>query len=154
TLLATLGSVTSYTDSTAVNGMTYFYEVSAVNDVGEGALSNERSATPATVPDAPSLVSATPGNGKVDLAWFAPEVHGAAPTPASKVFRCTAPVQSTLLATLGNVTSYTDSTAVNGTTYFYEVSAVNSVGQGAMSNERSATPVTVPAAPSLDSTTP
>jgi hypothetical protein len=40
--------VTSYTDSAVTNGTTYYYQVSAVNSVGEGALSNERSATPAT----------------------------------------------------------------------------------------------------------
>ena len=39
--------MTSYTDSPVTNGTTYYYEVSAVNSVGEGAVSNERSATPA-----------------------------------------------------------------------------------------------------------
>ena len=33
---------------------------------------------------------------------------------------------------IGNVTSYTDTTAANGTTYFYKVSAVNGVGEGAL----------------------
>ena len=37
-------------------------------------------------------------------------------------------------------TSYTDSTAANGTTYFYEVTAVNSGGESGKSNEVSATP--------------
>ena len=75
TLLTTVGVVTGYTDSTAVNGVTYFYKVSALNAVGEGVLSNERSATPsapATVPGAPTLNSATAGNSSVALGWSAP----------------------------------------------------------------------------------
>jgi len=44
-----------------------------------------------------------------------------------------------LLAQVGNVTSYTDASVANGTAYFYEVSAVNAVGEGALSNELSAT---------------
>jgi hypothetical protein len=38
--------VTSYSDTSVVNGTTYFYALSAGNAVGEGALSNELSATP------------------------------------------------------------------------------------------------------------
>jgi hypothetical protein len=45
-LLAQVGNVTSFTDSSVVNGVTYYYRVSAVNSVGEGALSGELSATP------------------------------------------------------------------------------------------------------------
>ena len=51
------------------------------------------------------------------------------------------------------MTGWTDSPVANGTTYYYQVSAVNSVGEGALSNERSATPVapaTAPGAPTLD----
>ena len=43
-------------------------------------------------------------------------------------------------------TNYVDSTATNGTTYYYKVAAVNSAGTSGMSNEASATPIaqTVP----------
>lgn len=39
-----------YTDTTAFNGMTYYYVVTAVNDSGESANSNEASGTPASPP--------------------------------------------------------------------------------------------------------
>ena len=42
--------------------------------------------------------------------------------------------------TLGNVTSYTNTGLTGGTTYFYQVKAVNSVGISPASNEASATP--------------
>lgn len=38
-------------------------------------------------------------------------------------------------------TNYTDTTVVNGTTYYYVVTAVNAVDESALSNEASATPV-------------
>lgn len=40
---------TSFTDSTVMNGVTYYYVVTAVNDGGESTFSNEASATPNTV---------------------------------------------------------------------------------------------------------
>jgi hypothetical protein len=46
TLLATALMTTSYIDDTVVNGMTYFYKVSAVNSSAESVLSREVSATP------------------------------------------------------------------------------------------------------------
>jgi titin len=153
TLLTTLGAVTSYTDSTTANGTAYYYEVSAVNAVGEGALSNERSATPSTVPGSPSLTSAGAGNGQVSLAWSAPGSNGGSTITGYKVYRGTTSGSETLLTTLGNVTGWTDAGAANGTTYYYEVAAVNAAGQGAVSNERSATPATVPGAPTLTSAT-
>jgi LPXTG-motif cell wall-anchored protein len=45
-----------------------------------------------------------------------------------------------LLTTIGNVTTYTDDEVVNGQTYWYKVSAVNAVGEGAMTGTESATP--------------
>jgi PKD repeat protein len=50
--LVTLGNVTSYTDASVANGVTYYYKVAATNAIGTGPLSNEKSATP-TAPDAP-----------------------------------------------------------------------------------------------------
>src|SRR3954454_8372559 len=157
--LTTLGNVTGYTDASAVNGTTYFYEVDATNSVGDSALSNERSATPAaaaTAPGAPTLDSAAPGNGSVTLAWHAPASNGGTAITAYNVYRGLTSSTETLLTTVGNVTGYTDAAAANGTTYFYKVAATNTVGTGAQSNERSATPTapaTVPGAPTLGSAT-
>ena len=105
----------------------------------------------ATVPGAPSLTSATPGNASVSLAWSAPASGGGAIT-GYRVYRSTSPGTQTLLTTLGNVTSWTNTGLTNGTTYYYKVSALNAVGEGGLSNERSATPAaaaTVPGAPTL-----
>src|SRR6266852_5996433 len=146
--LLTSGVVgTSYTDSSALNGITYFYKVAAVNSVGPGPLSNEASATPATVPSAPQNLVASAGNGSVSLSWTAPASNGGAPVTSYNVLRSTTSGAETALSSGVTGTTYTDSSALNGTTYFYKVAAVNSAGPGPASNEASATPATVPSAP-------
>lgn len=58
TLLATTGTVLTYTDTTGSHGTTYSYRVSSLNDVGESALSNTVSATfDLLAPDAPVIVA-------------------------------------------------------------------------------------------------
>jgi hypothetical protein len=49
TLLTSVGPVTTFTDTTAVNGSRFVYQVSAVNAVGEGAKSNTSAATAAVL---------------------------------------------------------------------------------------------------------
>jgi fibronectin type 3 domain-containing protein len=161
TVLTTVGNVTSWTDTSVANGTTYYYQVSAVNSVGEGFRSNERSATAtasATVPGAPTLNSASAGNGSVALSWSAPTSNGGSAITAYKVYRGTSAGNESLYANLGSTaTSWTDGNASNGVTYYYQVSAVNSVGEGFRSGERSATPsapATVPGAPTLNSAAP
>ncbi|MHB8604797.1 MAG: fibronectin type III domain-containing protein [Thermoplasmatota archaeon] len=144
------GANVSYTDNAAANGQTYYYKVSAVNAIGEGAQSNEASATPAGPPGAPSALTASGGNAQVSLSWGAAATNGAAITDY-KIYRATASGSETYISHTGGAnTSYADKGLTNGQAYFYKVSAVNSVGEGPLSNEANATPtqtVTVPGAP-------
>jgi hypothetical protein len=108
-----------------------------------------------TAPDAPTLNSATGGDGQVTLQWSAPSSNGGSTITSYKIYRgitsggenLTTPVATVS----GSTFSYTDGGLTNGAPYFYKVSAVNSVGEGPLSNEMSATPqassATVPTAP-------
>src|SRR5439155_11809260 len=103
--------------------------------------SSERSATPAapaTVPGVASL-TATAGNAQVALSWTTP-ADGGSPIAGYKLYRGTVSGSLSLYQTLGVTNGYTDTAATNGTTYYYQVSAVNAVGEGARSSDRSATP--------------
>jgi cellulose 1,4-beta-cellobiosidase len=100
---------------------------------------------PIGVPDAPTALAATAGNGKVTLTWT-----GSAGASAYSVYRSTSsggPYAS--LATGVGGASYTDLTVANGTKYYYVVRATNAKGESGSSNEVSATPqaLQVPAAP-------
>jgi fibronectin type III domain protein len=144
TTLTILGNVLTYTDTTAVNGTTYYYEVVAVNAIGNSSPSNELSATPlaaTTVPGAPTLTSAVASSSQVVLNWTAPSNNGGSAITGYTIRRGTTSGGETTLTTVGVVLTYTDSTAVNGTTYYYEVEATNTIGTGSASNELSASPI-------------
>lgn len=130
-------TTTSYTDTTAVNGTTYYYVVAATNAAGTSTNSTQVSATPSapTVPAAPSGLTATAGKRKISLAWNASS--GAISYNAKRSSVSGGPY--TTIATGITTTSYTDSGLSTGSTYYYVVSAVNSVGESANSNQASAT---------------
>jgi YVTN family beta-propeller protein len=94
------------------------------------------------VPGAPSLTTATPGNGQVLLDWTAPQNTGGSAVTNYEILRGTSTggESATPIATVGNVLTYTDASATNGTKFYYEVEAVNAVGHSVVSNELSATP--------------
>jgi fibronectin type 3 domain-containing protein len=154
TPVATNVATTSFTDSGLVNGTTYYYTVAAVNSAGTSPVSNEASATPvlvqATVPSAPQSLVATSGNDSASLSWSAPASNGGSPVIGYDVYRGTSPGAESVtpLATNVSASSYTDASALNGTTYYYTVAAINAVGVSPQSNEASATPqASVPSAP-------
>jgi predicted phage tail protein len=146
--------VLTYTSTGLTNGQTYYYKVSAVNSVGEGSQSNEASATPRTVPTSPSGLTAVPGNAQVTLTWTAPSSNGGSAITNYGIYRGTVSGGESLVTTIGNVLTYTNTGLTNGQIYYYKVSAINAAGEGGMSNEASTTPITVPSAPTLVSATP
>jgi fibronectin type 3 domain-containing protein len=147
TFLVEIGNVTIYEDTGLTNGQKYFYEVSAVNPVGEGPKSNEVFGIPATIPGAPTDLAAERGNGEVSLTWTVPSDNGGSQITNFTVYRGTTSGGETLLAVFGMNWRYTDTGLTNGVTYFYKVTATNGIGEGPESNEASATPATYPSEP-------
>ena len=142
--LATVSNVLCYTDTSVINGETYYYYVTAVNDAGEGPNSTEVSATPLSVPSAPRNLRATSGDGYVNLSWDPPENDGGSPVTGYRIYRRTSSTNETLLAVVEDVYYYNDTTVVNGQKYYYSVTAVNDVGEGPFSTKASATPEAMP----------
>ena len=105
-----------------------------------------------SIPSAPTSLAAASSSNSAVLTWIA--VTGATPAVSTyNVYRGLATNPTTLLAgAVGNVTTYTDATAVNGTTYFYRVTAVNTTGESAFSNNASASPVAATGLPALSRT--
>ena len=137
-LLTTTTSPASYTDATASNGTTYYYQVAAVNSVGPGPRSNELSAIPRTVPGAPRNLAAKARRPTgINLTWLAPLSNGGAAITQYRIYRGTAPGNKIFLGTSSS-TSYTDPATASRVRYYYVVRAVNIAGEGPPSNEANA----------------
>jgi len=124
--------------------------------VDEGPRSVDASQiNPVKVPTSPKSLVATAGNAQVSLSWSPPANSGGVPITNYSIYRGTSPSGEVLLVTIGPLpTSYTDTGLTNGQTYYYMVTAWNSEGESASSNEASAIPATVPSEPQSLSATP
>ena len=129
-------TATTYTDTGLPDGQTWYYVVSAITPDRVGTNSAEAAAAAyATPPQRPGGLSATPGDAQVLLAW--PPDTGAT---AFTVFRTTTSGTNYKALATQPGTSYTDTTAANGTLYYYAVSASNPAGASLPSTEASAIP--------------
>jgi hypothetical protein len=136
---------TSAVVSGLTNGTAYTFTVTATNSIGTGAPSVPSSpVTPATVPGAPTGVSATPGDSQATVSWSAPASNGGAAITSYTV--TSSPGNNT--ATTAGATSAAVMGLTNGTAYTFTVTATNGIGTGAASAASSpVTPVGAPTAP-------
>jgi fibronectin type 3 domain-containing protein len=135
-------------------GTTYYYIVTAVNSAGEGSPSVQAAATTLadvpspTIPGVPTGVTALGGTEQATITWA--NVSGAA---SYNLYWSTSPgVTKISGAKVAGVSSPYIKTGLSaGTTYYFIVAAVNSVGESAASNQATATtnapPLSVPNAP-------
>ncbi|WP_025694358.1 cadherin-like beta sandwich domain-containing protein [Paenibacillus durus] len=127
------GSTYDFDATGLTNGTTSYFVVKATNPGGDSAVSNELSATPRTVPAAPTDVNAVAGNGQATVSFTAPSDNGGSPIIGYEV-----------TALPGNIIAEGTSSPItvtglsNGTAYTFTVKAVNSAGKSAgsaVSNE-------------------
>ena len=145
-LLGTTSS-TSYTNTGAAVGKTYYYRVKAVNSVGTSGYSNIVSGkAKAAAPAAPSVTAGNSSTGKPRLTWKA--VSGAV---SYRIYRSESLGTGYSLLGTTSSTSYVNTGAAAGKTYYYRVKAVNRDGMAsAYSNIVSGkAKAAVPAAPSV-----
>src|SRR5882724_6360366 len=92
---------------------------------------------PITIPNAPTNFTAITGNGQATLNWT---VTAGAESFSVKQSLVSGGAYTTIATNVGNI-GYISTGLVNGTTYYYVVSAVNSLGESTNSLEVSVTPV-------------
>lgn len=127
----------TFTDSGLTNGTPYYYAVAATNNNGTGLNSAQLAVTPiGTVPIAPTGLIATGRDGRIDLAWTA---SAGAISYSIQRSNSNGGPYTTLTSGIAD-TSFTDTGLVNGTTYYYVVSATNAGGKGAWSAQANAKP--------------
>lgn len=132
-------------DTAVTNGQIYYYQITAVFGTNsESTKSSEINATPSSsLPISPTNLVATAGNNQATLNW-----SSSFNATGYTVYRGTASGQTIAsIGTTTNLTTYTDTTALNGHIYYYVVTASNASGESAYSNEASVTLLGPPGAP-------
>jgi chitodextrinase len=154
-VIATIGAVTSYADTTVVPATSYTYRVRALDGAGNrsGASDPAVVTTPGdgTAPSTPTNLMATAAtNGSIGLSWTAS-------TDDIGVTNYEIVRDGNLLALVGAVTTYTDTSTIGGTTYVYKVRALDAAGNRSnFSNDATATSIDTqaPTAPTNLAATP
>jgi uncharacterized protein YjbI with pentapeptide repeats/sugar lactone lactonase YvrE len=135
------------------NGDTYYFEVNALNDLGEGPPSSPSAhAVVGTVPSAPiGVVVDAVGNATATLSWTAPASNGGPVLHYDiEAFKGGLPTvgSQTLSVETGPLTSASIDGLTNGDAYSFEVIALNAAGEGPASSPTAPTVVgNVPSPP-------
>jgi fibronectin type 3 domain-containing protein len=133
-------NVQSYSDTNGLSPNTkYYYRVRATNGTINSDYSNEPSATTFQVTPAPpsGLTITSLVSNKVTVLW----TDNSNNETGFKIQRRTGALgtYADIVTTRANVTTYSDSSVIDGTLYYYRISATNAAGDSAFSNEASGT---------------
>jgi titin len=124
------GAAMSFSDGTIEPGVHYYYAVSAVTAVGQGLRSDAIEAIGLDPPSAPSRLSYGLAGGAVVLTWSPPARDGGRPVLGYRVYRGAEAASMALVASVPDVSTYSDDLVVANETYFYAVTALNDIGEG------------------------
>ncbi|UCC93071.1 MAG: hypothetical protein JSW25_10510, partial [Thermoplasmata archaeon] len=127
-LFTELGPVVSYQDTDLTNGVTLFYAISAVNELGEGSLSVIVETTPYGRPGTPTGLSAENDVSGILLEWGRPVVTGGATSLTYRILRGSSPSNLEPLTDVVGDTTYLDTLVSGREEYHYAVRAVNPIG--------------------------
>jgi len=157
TSVANTGSTSTTTVVTSLtNGAPTTFRISAINVLGTSGPSPLATAVPRTIPDAPTGLGVTPGNGWVVASWTAPASNGGSAITGYKVETSTdGLVWTVAIADTGSTsTSALIGSQPNGTPVRVRVSAINVAGTSVPSTQATGTPRTTPGAPTITAVTP
>lgn len=148
--LSTSFSLTGLTNGTPVN-----VQVRAINAIGTGQASVVATATPRTVPGAPTAVAAASNTASLDVSWTAPTSDGGSAVTGYTARAYADATATTVIASCAtSTTSCTITGLTNGTSYYVDVVAANAAGSGPASAPRTTgTPLVRPSAPTITSVT-
>ncbi len=143
------------------NGESYWVGILAVNAAGRGDWSDSRIGTPRTIPGAPTIRQAKPGDGTLTISWRRPSFNGGAAVTSYDLRhkKSADPDQESSWTEDLGIWSNGDLEAIvagldNGTGYDLQVRAVNPAGFGAWSTSFSAMPQKPPGAPIISAIDP
>jgi len=131
---------TSFLHTGLQGGETYYYYVTAQNQVGEGEPSDQINVTmvdEAAVPSEPTNLTASVDGDEVKLTWDAPSDDGGSPVIEYTVYRGNDSSNMTQVAIVTD-TTFVDTNVSEGVDNYYQVTAKNANGLGQASSKVSA----------------
>jgi fibronectin type 3 domain-containing protein len=131
---------TSYSDNSAVNGVTYYYIITAQNAIGSSINSAEVSALPGTAPTSPVNFEVTEGYDFVYLTWEESASDGGLTIGSYSIYRSTSSGSGFVLIGSTDQLLYNDTDILQGVTYYYQISANNIKGESTLTLELYGTP--------------
>jgi len=138
---STDGATWTTIGTTTVTMASSVYVGLAACSVNDGTLMpaafDQVSVTGQTSPEAPDSLAATASDGKVDLSW--PASTGATSYTVQRATASGGPYTNVATGLTG--TTYSDTSVTDGTTYYYVVTATNSVGTSGTSIEAKTLPL-------------
>ncbi|MFW6176166.1 MAG: PQQ-binding-like beta-propeller repeat protein [Thermoplasmatota archaeon] len=139
---------TQYGDADVEAGKTYFYYVTAVNEINESEKSNTVNESTSTVPSSPTNLTASPYDENIEIDWGPPEEDGGCALEEYRIYRGTESDNITYYKNLSSDQTYfLDDLIDKGITYYYQVSAVNEIGESELSENVRAKVTTEPSSP-------
>lgn len=127
-----------------VNGSVYVCSVKAVNSVGSSRASSGVVVTPAAVPGAPTIGTASAASARATVAFQAPSSTGGMVITG---YTASCVTGATAITASGTKSPIVVTGLTNGSTYACSVAAKNAMGTGASSATVAAAPVAVTAKP-------
>lgn len=128
---------TSFLHTGLQGGETYYYYVTAQNQVGEGEPSGQVNATlvnETMVPSEPTNLTAGVDGDDIKLTWDAPSDDGGSPVIEYTIYRGNDSSNLTQVATVTD-TTFVDTNVSEGVDHFYQVTAKNANGLGQVSSK-------------------
>ncbi|MFW3147216.1 MAG: fibronectin type III domain-containing protein [Thermoplasmatota archaeon] len=141
-------SDTEFNDTLVQIGKEYRYYVTAINEEGESLSSNAVTGMPSCEPSPPENVESVEGNGYVIVSWSEPSFLGGLDILGYRLYRSSSGSAPEVIADLDQETFFLkDKDVVNGGSYAYYVTAVNSFGESEPSERVDGNPASVPGEP-------
>ncbi|GIW65695.1 MAG: hypothetical protein KatS3mg094_214 [Candidatus Parcubacteria bacterium] len=121
-----------FTHQDLINGQTYEYTIQAKNQFGVSNYATTVSATPRGYPIPPGKLQTSALANGIRLTWEPPLSNEGSAVSYYNIYRATSSQYIFIAST--TATSYNDLSTASKTTYYYYITAVNSIGESKRSN--------------------
>ncbi len=127
-------NATTFTDNTTETNTIYKYQIAAAdNSSNQGKLSHplfiNTSYGVLTAPTVPVNVTIVPGINQLTIVWDNPLSTGGSPIQHYIIYRSTSPTGIFIEFGKSTTNSFTDTSTISAFTYYYQVKAINAIGQ-------------------------